>query len=84
MKLTATAASKEFSDMLSRVAAGETIEIERHGHTVAVIVPPHRGFLAGDDLRTLIDRLPVPDEDFGGDVARLRDVIRPPAEPWAS
>lgn len=84
MKLTATAASKEFSDMLSRVAAGETIEIERHGHTVAVIVPPHRGFLAGGDLRTLIDHLPVPDDDFGCDVARLSEVICPPVEPWPS
>jgi prevent-host-death family protein len=84
VKLTATAASKEFSDMLSRVAAGETIEIERHGHTVAVIVPPQRGYLGGDDLLALIDHLPVPDGDFGGDVARLGELTRPPVEPWPS
>ena len=84
MKLTATAASKSFSDVLSRVAAGETIEIERHGHTVAVIVPPQRGFLPGNELVALIDRLPTPDEEFGSDVARLAELIRPPAEPWPS
>lgn len=70
--------------MLSRVAAGETIEIERHGHTVAVIVPPQRGFLAGGDLRTLLDRLPVPDAGFGCDIARLSDVTGSPVEPWPS
>lgn len=84
MKLTATAASKGFSDVLSRVAAGETIEIERHGHTVAVIIPPRRGFLSGSELGALIDRLPSPDEEFGHDVARLAELIRPPAEPWPS
>ncbi|MGH3789066.1 MAG: type II toxin-antitoxin system Phd/YefM family antitoxin [Pseudonocardiaceae bacterium] len=84
MKLTATAASKGFSDVLSRVAAGETIEIERHGHTVAVIIPPQRGFLSGSELGALIDKLPVPDEQFGPDVARLAELLRPPAEPWPS
>ena len=84
MKLTATAASKEFSDVLSRVTAGETIEIERHGHTVAVIVPPQRGFLVGGDLLALIDQLPLPDENFACDVGRLGEVTRPPAEPWPS
>lgn len=84
MKLTATAASNGFSDVLSRVAAGETIEIERHGHTVAVIIPPQRGLLSGTELRALIDRLPMADEEFGRDVARLGEVVRSPAESWPS
>lgn len=84
MKLTATVASKEFSDVLSRVAAGEVIEIERHGHTVAVIVPPQRGLLAGRDLLALIEQLPVSDEEFGRDVVGLGEVLRPPGEPWPS
>lgn len=70
--------------MLSRVAAGETIEIERHGHTVAVIIPPQRGYLGGADLLTLLEQLPMPDEDFGSDVARLAELTRPPVEPWPS
>lgn len=84
MKLTATVASKEFSDVLSRVAAGEVIEIERHGHIVAVIVPPQRGLLAGSDLLALIERLPVPDERFGSDVAGQDEVLRSPTVPWPS
>ncbi len=77
-------ASKEFSDVLSRVAAGEVIEIERHGHTVAVIVPPERGLLAGHDLLALIERLPVSDEKFGSDVVGLGELLRSPGEPWPS
>lgn len=84
MKLTATVASKEFSDVLSRVAAGEVIEIERHGHTVAVIVPPPRGLLPGSDLLALLERLPACDEKFGSDVAGLSEVLRPPVAPWQS
>lgn len=84
MRLSATAASRGFSDMLSRVAAGETIEIERHGHTVAVVVPPQRGYLAGSRLLELLDQLPMPDPDFGSDVAGLADVLGEPADPWRS
>lgn len=84
MKLTATVASKEFSDVLSRVAAGEVIEIERHGHTVAVIVPPPRGLLAGSDLLDLFDRLPMCDQKFGSDVAGLGEVLQTPVVPWQS
>lgn len=84
MKLTATVASKEFSDVLSRVAAGEVIEIERHGHIVAVIVPPPRGLLAGSDLLALIEQFPLPDENFSIDVAGLGELLNPPVEPWLS
>lgn len=84
MKLTATVASKEFSDVLSRVAAGEMIEIERHGHIVAVIVPPQRGLVTGSDLLTLIEWLPRPEERLGHDVAGLEKVTRPPIVPWLS
>ncbi len=84
MRLSATAASKGFSDLLSRVAAGESVEIERHGHTVAVVVPPQRGYLSGRGLLELLDRLPVPDPNFGSDVAGLGAVLREPADPWQS
>jgi len=84
MRLSATEASREFSDLLSRVAAGESVEVERHGHLVAVVVPAPRGDLSGSDLLGLLDRLPMPDPDFGRDVARLADVLKAPANPWLS
>jgi hypothetical protein len=49
-----------------------------------VIIPPQRGFLSGNELGALLDRLPVPDEEFGPDIARLSEVLRAPAEPWPS
>jgi hypothetical protein len=49
-----------------------------------VIIPPQRGFLSGNELGALLDRLPVPDEEFGPDIARLSEVLREPAEPWPS
>ncbi len=84
MRLSATAASKGFSDLLSRVATGESVEIERHGHTVAVVVPPQRGYLSGRSLLELLDRLPAPGPDFGSDVAGLGRLLNEPADPWQS
>lgn len=84
MRISATTASKGFSDLLSRVAAGESVEIERHGHTVAVVVPPQRGYLSGSGLVDLLSRLPLPDPDFATDVAGLGRVLREPADPWQS
>jgi hypothetical protein len=49
-----------------------------------VIIPPQRGFLSGNELGALLDRLPVPDEEFGPDIARLSEVLRAPVEPWPS
>jgi prevent-host-death family protein len=51
-KLTATEAKSKLLSLLDRVAAGEEIEITRHGRSVARLVPasgPHalRGALAG-------------------------------------
>ncbi len=67
-----------------RVAAGEFVEIERHGHTVAVVVPPQRGYLSGRSLLELLDRLPAPGPDFGSDVAGLGRFLNEPADPWQS
>lgn len=84
MRLSATEASREFSDLLSRVAAGESVEVERHGHVVAVVVPPSRGYLSGSSVLELLDRLPLPDSDFGRDVAGLAEVLKTSTSPWPS
>ncbi|MGH7870352.1 MAG: type II toxin-antitoxin system Phd/YefM family antitoxin [Candidatus Dormibacteraceae bacterium] len=84
MQISATAASRGFSHLLSRVGKGETVEIARHGELVAVITPPPQGMLSGTDLIALLKELPHPDKDFSKDVAGLSEVITPPENPWLS
>jgi antitoxin (DNA-binding transcriptional repressor) of toxin-antitoxin stability system len=84
MRVSATEASRGFSDLLSRVAGGETVEIDRHGQVVAVIRPPAPSLISGAALLQLIDRLPAPDGGFGRDVAALRDVTGDTSDPWPS
>ena len=40
-RMTATEASRNFSELLNRIAGGERVEITRSGAVIAVIGPPH-------------------------------------------
>jgi prevent-host-death family protein len=62
MRMTATEAKAKILSLLDQVAAGEEVEITKHGHVVARLVPatgPHalRGSLVGVAMTN------VPDED---------------------
>ncbi|MHB1527024.1 MAG: type II toxin-antitoxin system Phd/YefM family antitoxin [Candidatus Dormibacteria bacterium] len=84
MRISATEASRKFSELLTRVASGETVEVARHGQIVAVVVPPGRALLPGVALLELLGSLPRLDEGFATDVARLSEVATRPGEPWPS
>jgi prevent-host-death family protein len=84
MRVTATEASRGFSALLNRVGAGETIEIDRHGEIVAVVVPRRQVSMSGAALTELLERLPHVDAGFADDVRGLAGVTRAPADPWAS
>ena len=84
MRIRATEASRNFSTLLSRVAHGETIEVDRHGEVVAVVSPPRRSLIRGSELLELVNRLPAPDSDFAGDVEAMRKSLIPSADPWRS
>jgi prevent-host-death family protein len=71
-RLSATAAARNFSDVLNRVAAGEEIEITRSGATVAVIAPPRARFLSAERFRALVTSGPRVDAQFASDV---RDAV---------
>ncbi len=45
VQMTATDASRNFSDLLGRVSAGESVEIIRNGAPVARVVPPAQRLL---------------------------------------
>jgi prevent-host-death family protein len=75
--MTATEASRNFSELLNRVAAGERVEITRSGRAVAVIAPPDepptaKRFLSSEELRDLFDSLEPFDKDFVRDLEEIR------------
>lgn len=83
--MTATEASRAFSDLLTRVAAGEEIEITRAGATVAVIGPPQPPtFLSPERFRELVASFHL-DEDFAKDIEAVRrEAGTMPESPWDS
>ncbi|MEA2169914.1 MAG: hypothetical protein QOF76_3214 [Solirubrobacteraceae bacterium] len=83
-RMTATETSRQFSDVLNRVAAGEEIEITRSGAPVAVITPPRVRTLSADQFRKLLREAPSVDEDFAADVRAAREAIEPPDATWPS
>ena len=83
MRIRATEASRNFSELLTRVAHGESIEVDRHGQVVAIVSPPRRTVISGRELIEVVKRLPVPDADFAADVASLDAVLTSSStDPW--
>jgi prevent-host-death family protein len=65
--MTATEASRRFSDLLDAIEHGESITITRGSRPVAEIRPArHR---TGADLRAALTGIPVPDDRFAEDIA---------------
>ena len=84
MRIKATEASRGFSELLNRVASGETVEVDRHGEVVAVVMPPPRAMVSGRDLIQLVKQLPRPDDRFAEDVRKLSEITAVPKDPWPS
>lgn len=80
--ISATEASRNFSALLNRVAAGEQIEITRAGATVATIARRRDQVLPGRKLVELLNLAPPADEDFANDVRQARASIGPESSPW--
>jgi prevent-host-death family protein len=80
--MTATEASRKFSDLLDAVERGETITITRGNHPVAEIGPAHRR--TGADLRAALAGIPAPDEKFASDVSAALELLDQEVDdPWA-
>jgi prevent-host-death family protein len=84
-RMTATDAGRSFSDVLTRVAAGEEVEVTRSGAPVAVIGPPRARSVSAARFRELIASAPRVDGDFADDLRGIRASAGPvPAESWPS
>ena len=80
--MTATEASRHFSDLLDAVERGETIIIVRGSHPVAEIGPAHRR--TGADLRVALTVVPPPDDEFGRNIAEAVALLNSEVhDPWA-
>ena len=79
--MTATEASRHFSDLLDAIERGETITIVRGSRPVAEIGPARRR--TGADLRAALEDVTPPDEEFSRHIAEavalLRSEVR---DPW--
>jgi prevent-host-death family protein len=81
--MTATEASRNFSELLDAIERGETVTITRGHHAVAEIMPARRR--TGADLRAALDRIPPPDDRFAADIEAALALISTEDEedPWA-
>jgi prevent-host-death family protein len=81
--ITATEASRNFSDLLDLVESGETVRITRGNELVAEIAPARRR--TGADLEAAINAADLPpiDDDFERDIAAaLAFVTSDGGDPW--
>ena len=81
MRLTVSEATRHFSAVLGRVAAGEEIEVVRDGAPVAVIAPP-RHSASGGPRGDLFGSAPTGAGSFAEDLRTLQaELDAPPALP---
>jgi prevent-host-death family protein len=80
--VTATEASRHFSELLDAVEQGETVTIMRGNHPVAEIGPARRR--TGADLRAALEGSTPPDDDFSRNISAAMALVTSEAtDPWA-
>lgn len=80
--ITATEASRHFSDLLDAIERGETVTVTRGNRAVAEIRPAHHR--TGRDLRLALAGTEPPDEHFERDIADAVALLtNDGADPWA-
>jgi prevent-host-death family protein len=81
--ISATEASRRFSDLLDAIERGETVTVTRGSRPVAEIRPAHRR--TGRDLRAALAETAPPDDRFESDIADALTYLEDErADPWAA
>lgn len=84
-RLTATEVAREFSGIVSRVGAGEEVEVTRNGVPVVQMRPARTGqTISAARWRELMDTAPPVDDGFERDLESARTSIGPPSGAWPS
>lgn len=80
--ISATEASRRFSDLLDAIEAGDTVTVTRGNRPIAEIRPaPQR---TGRDLRAALAGVLPPDDQFAADIAdAVSNLADEGADPWA-
>jgi prevent-host-death family protein len=80
--ISATEASRRFSDLLDAIERGETITVTRGNRPIAEIRPARRR--TGRDLRDALAGTAPPDEEFEAGIAdALTYLTNDRTDPWA-
>lgn len=79
--ITATEASRGFSDLLDAIENGETVLVTRGNRTIAQIGPaPVR---TGRHLREALTTAPTLDDSIERDIAAATSLLTDAGDPWA-
>lgn len=73
--MTATEASRNFSDLLDAVERGESVAVTRGNRKIAEIRPTAER--RGRDLRAALENVPALDERFESDIADAVQLLKP-------
>jgi prevent-host-death family protein len=80
--ISATEASRKFSDLLDAIERGESVTVTRGNRAVAEIRPARRR--TGQDLRAALAGIEPPDDRFEAEIAEaLTHVTSDRTDPWA-
>jgi antitoxin (DNA-binding transcriptional repressor) of toxin-antitoxin stability system len=84
-RLTATEVARKFSQVVSRVGAGEEVEVVRNGIPIVQMRPAGGPqVVSAARWRELMDGAPAVDESFESDIEASREDIGPPSAAWPS
>lgn len=84
-RLTATEVARNFSQVVSRVDAGEEVEVVRNGVPIVQMRPARgRQVVSAERWRELMEGAPAVDENFESDIEEGREDIGPPDSAWPS